>query len=240
MADWLITLPQHITWEAYKQELDYVAKHYFVAKLNFKVPFIPKQYAAGDRCFLVWRGKVRGWMMCHGPMIRDEPWACETTGTIWGKGNYITRFGEFYYLQDGELIKGFQGIRRYRLPRERLVLAAEARAVAADSPNGEWMEFLTPEEAEYIATTPYFRVVMSGSYTGHLEVGFDLKVGRKTRHVGDVLCGTYMRWNWHDEDPHMWSSSCDHCNTIAKDLKLAERFPDAMSGIRVWSLPRSI
>jgi len=231
MADWLITIPQQITWEAYQRELDVVKKEHCVTFLNYKVPFIPREFRRGDRCFVVWRGQVRGWMICWDSFKADKPWACETSGTWWGAGSYIQRYGEFYALKDGEAIKGFQGIRRYRLPRERAAYAAASRAMDAGKGIGRWQECLTPEEIEFLRVTPGFRVMWSRSYHTHLGIDFDFHEGSWQRKPGQLLCGAQVKQPFFERDPGMWSVCCDNCVETALALDLPGKHPDALSGI---------
>jgi hypothetical protein len=74
--------------------------------LRFKVPFLPKQDL--DRCYLVWRGHVVGWMAVTGSYEGD--FTCETTGTQWS-GKFIERSGPFHHLATPAPMRGFQGFR---------------------------------------------------------------------------------------------------------------------------------
>ena len=108
--DWVVTLPKKVEWSAYTKELQAVADDSRV--MNFRVPHIPREMQNGDRCFVVWRGKVRGWMSVVGTRISGEPWTCTSTGTQWPAGKYIMRSGKFHEV-DGPDMRGFQGIRKY-------------------------------------------------------------------------------------------------------------------------------
>jgi hypothetical protein len=106
----MITLPQQIEWTSYQLELDAAAKG---AILNFRVPRNIKNVKAGDRCYVVWRGKVRGYHIVSALFFSNTSWICSTTGGEWPAGQYVQRSGKFFEV-DGEEIKGFQGIRRYK------------------------------------------------------------------------------------------------------------------------------
>lgn len=107
MRDIVITIPSSIDWEEYKKELDAVADWKQV--MNFKVPFLPKQDI--DRCYVVHKGKLIGWMQCVGAVSKGS-FTCSTTGKQWD-GNFIQRSGPFHYLDNPKQFKGFQGWRYY-------------------------------------------------------------------------------------------------------------------------------
>lgn len=106
----MITVPQDIEWEDYHRELDTVKDGSQV--MNYRVSNIPKDLKEGDRCFVVWRGQVRGRQYIVGAVKRDK-FNCTTTGKNWDPGNYIQRSGSFRTIEGGPKMKGFQGIRRY-------------------------------------------------------------------------------------------------------------------------------
>lgn len=107
--DWVVTIPQKVEWEVYRQEIAAVAD--FQAEMMYRVPFKPKALP-GDRCYVVWRGKVRGWMSVVNVLSKPDGFKCSTTGMGWPPGHYICRSGPFHEV-DGPAMKGFQGIRRF-------------------------------------------------------------------------------------------------------------------------------
>lgn len=109
MKDIVITLPKNISWEEYKKELNVVQDGKTV--LNFKVPYLPKQTEVGRRCYLCYKGKIRGWMKITG--LRKNNFTCTTTGVVW-KGNFIQRSGEFHRIEPIPM-KGFQGFRYFKI-----------------------------------------------------------------------------------------------------------------------------
>lgn len=109
MNDWIITIPKTVKWEDYEKEIAQVADGRFV--MNYRLPRKPSAQT-GDRCFVVWNGKVRGWMRVVNVLHVDHEFRCLTTGTPWMFGWYIQRSGEFHRV-DGEKMKGFRGIRKY-------------------------------------------------------------------------------------------------------------------------------
>ncbi len=128
MDDWVITLPKKIEWADYEKELEAVKSGRNC--LNYRLPFTPK-IELGARCFLCWRGKVRGWMRVTGIDNRLAGFKCQTTGKMWPPGTYIQRSGEFYKVE-GPAMKGFQGIRRIKgmgglTPRTECTRIGEAR-----------------------------------------------------------------------------------------------------------------
>jgi len=117
MIDWVLTLPRTVEWEEYQKELTVVKSG--VQVMNYRLPYRPKAQA-GDRCFLCWRGKVRGWMRVTGVMVINKGgyFSCTTSGAIWGSGHYLQRSGKFYVV-DGPVMKGFRGLRRMPTKKER-------------------------------------------------------------------------------------------------------------------------
>lgn len=110
MSDWIVTIPRTTAWSDYRREIDMVASG--AAVMNYRVRAFPRDMVVGDRLFVVWDGRVRGWMKIVALIDRDVPWRCSTTGRIWPEGKYIQRAGPFHEV-DGPLCQGFRGIRRY-------------------------------------------------------------------------------------------------------------------------------
>lgn len=112
--NWLITLPAPVEWSDYEKELEAVKDR--SQCMRYRIPShlknIPTQIRPGDRCYMVWRGRVRGWMEIVRISIVEEEWACTTTGRVWPPGAYIERSGPFHPAEGPE-IKGFRGIRRF-------------------------------------------------------------------------------------------------------------------------------
>lgn len=108
--DWVVTVPKTISWSEYQNEIDSVSDGNLV--MNYKTRYFPKEMQKGDRCFVVWNGKVRGWMEIVGLKELSQSWKCRTTGKIWPAGKYIQRSGPFVEVDGPEMI-GFRGIRQY-------------------------------------------------------------------------------------------------------------------------------
>jgi hypothetical protein len=108
--DWVITLPRTVDWEEYEKELAAVADG--KAVLNYRVRGFPKDMKPRDRCFLVWKGQVRGWMRITGLVDAVVPWKCEVTYRKWPAGKYIQRSGEFHRINGPKMV-GFRGVRKY-------------------------------------------------------------------------------------------------------------------------------
>lgn len=107
MKDIIVTLPSTIDWEEYKKELEEVKD--WKSVMNFKVPFLPKYDI--DRCYIVYKGKIIGWMSVVG-LLDNNTFNCSTTGKRWS-GKFIQRSGPFHYLDEPIEHKGFQGWRYY-------------------------------------------------------------------------------------------------------------------------------
>lgn len=107
--DWIITLPKTVKWVDYEHELRAAEAG---SVLSYRVPF-KAGVAKGDRVFVVWYGRVRGFMTATGTVYLDQL-ICSTTGAEWRPGWYVQRTGRFFAF-DGCAMKGFRGIRRTRL-----------------------------------------------------------------------------------------------------------------------------
>lgn len=103
----IITLPSNIEWSEYQKELDLVKDGEHI--LNFKVNNFPKNTKIGERCYLVHKGYVVGWMHIFGFSKKD--FTCSTTNKEY-IGKFIERSGHFYKIKPIEM-KGFQGFRYY-------------------------------------------------------------------------------------------------------------------------------
>ncbi len=110
MNSWVITLPKTVRWEDYQKEIDAVRDGSLV--MNYKTRYFPKEMSSGDRCYLVWDGKVRGWMEIVNMAELKDGFKCKTTGAHWEPGKYIQRSGPFNVV-DGPDMQGFRGIRKY-------------------------------------------------------------------------------------------------------------------------------
>jgi len=108
--DWVITLPQTVEWEDYQKELDFVEKE--GGTLWYRVARVPRDLRRGDRVFLVWRGKVRGWMKAIHDGDYSMGFFCQVTDRYWPEGWYVVREGKFHRV-DGPEMKGFRGIRKF-------------------------------------------------------------------------------------------------------------------------------
>lgn len=113
MPDWIITVPKTVSWEDYERELTAVLDRTSV--LNYRVHRVPKALRIGDRCYVVWQGRVRGWMEIVGIADHADGFVCQTTGAYWRPGVYIQRAGDFHPVAGPEMT-GFQGIRSYNAP----------------------------------------------------------------------------------------------------------------------------
>ena len=113
---WVITLPQNVDWNSYMRTEVMPAADCSVA-LNYRVHGVPRDLRAGDRCYIVWRRRVRGWMEVTDVKHWPDGFPCLATGTHWPPGTYIQRSGLFHPVGGPEMI-GFRGIRRYDPPAD--------------------------------------------------------------------------------------------------------------------------
>lgn len=110
VGDWIVTLPRHVEWGDFERDLDAVRDGSRL--LNHRIPRAPEGMRAGDRCYLVWRGRVRGWMRIVAVADQAEGFRCEATGREFPAGVYVQSAGEFHRV-DGPAMQGFHGVRRY-------------------------------------------------------------------------------------------------------------------------------
>jgi len=108
--DIVITLPAKVEWVDYVKELDMVENN--GGTLNFKVSKFPKDAHAGNKCYVVHQGFIRGYMYISG--FSEKKFMCEITHEKW-VGKFIERTGKFYYTKP-EPMKGFQGFRYKKSP----------------------------------------------------------------------------------------------------------------------------
>ena len=111
MTNWLITIPEDrvggFLCEIYRAKATGEWK-------RFRLPMHIKSPKDGDTIYVVYKGQVRGKMPCIGMEITDG-FSCTTTGNSWTAGNYLVgKLADYKPIENGELIKGFQGIRRYK------------------------------------------------------------------------------------------------------------------------------
>lgn len=105
--DILITLPAKIKFSEYQKELNESEKG---GVLNFKVSFLPKNSKIGDKCYLIHRGYIIGYMYISG--FSNKSFICSVTAKKW-TGNFIERSGKFYKIPVPVKHKGFQGWRYF-------------------------------------------------------------------------------------------------------------------------------
>lgn len=130
MRCWALTLPQRIEWADYGRELTAVADGKSV--MNYRTARAPKDMKPGDRCYVVHRGRVRGWMAVTDVVNRDEPWTCSTTGAQWPAGTYVQRSGPFHPVEHDWPMQGFRGVRSVAPPEQSEALVEYIRLVATE------------------------------------------------------------------------------------------------------------
>lgn len=108
--NWVITIPKTVKWSDYQKELATVADGSVV--MNYRTRYFPKEMKAGDHCYIVHDGRVRGWMKIINLIEKSDAWVCSTTGGWWPSGRYIQRTGEFNPV-DGPAMTGFRGVRKF-------------------------------------------------------------------------------------------------------------------------------
>ena len=111
----IITLPSTTDWNDYEKELRKAANYKYV--LNFKGHNFPSGVHKGDKCYIVHKGFVKGWMEIVG--FSEKNFTCTTTDKKW-EGKFIERSGPFHYIQEQIPYKGFQGFRYFDLNEYKL------------------------------------------------------------------------------------------------------------------------
>ena len=106
----IVTLPSNVDWSDYEKELSRVKDYDEV--MNFKVYNFPKGINRGDKCYVVHKGVVKGWMKIIG--FAEKNFICTTTGKQYN-GKFIERSGPFHYLDIQIPMKGFQGFRYFNI-----------------------------------------------------------------------------------------------------------------------------
>lgn len=106
----VVTLPSNVEWSDYEKELERVKNYDEV--MNFKVYNFPKGIKRGDKCYIVHRGYVKGWMKIMG--FSEKKFTCTTTGRDFN-GKFIERSGPFHYIDKKIPMRGFQGFRYFNI-----------------------------------------------------------------------------------------------------------------------------
>jgi len=110
MGNWIVTVPKTVKWEDYEKEL--LAAESCEVTLRYRVRYRPKGMGVHQRLYILWDGRVRGWMHITGINYTPVGFICTTTGKSWPPSWYIERTGPFYKVE-GPKMKGFRGVRRF-------------------------------------------------------------------------------------------------------------------------------
>jgi hypothetical protein len=106
--DIVLTWPKKVPYAEYVRELDRAARE--DKSILFKVPTLPIKARIGDRCYMVYDGRLRGWSVILYFDDEAQPDGVRP-GDTWEKGKYIVRSPVWHELQDLPLVRGFQGFR---------------------------------------------------------------------------------------------------------------------------------
>ena len=106
--DWIIALPS-TAWSKHREQLQTIEDGYTV--VYFSVVKMPEEMEMGDRLWLLWKGKIKGWIKISyfGRMRRFH---CKTTDKHLPEGLYVQVSGRFHEIK-GKKMRGFKGIRKY-------------------------------------------------------------------------------------------------------------------------------
>ena len=109
--DVIITIPKTTSWQEYEKEIAACAANAAVM-MCYKVHNTPRNAKEGDRCYVVYCGRIIGWMnICHIGWL--DRWRCTTTQKLMDDDYYICRSGKFHYLPENIPMKSFRGWRYF-------------------------------------------------------------------------------------------------------------------------------
>lgn len=109
--DIIITIPKTTSWEDYKKEIR-ACETSEDTMMCYKVHNTPLNSKVGDRCYVVYCGKIVGWMnICYIGWL--DRWKCTTTQELMSDNYYICRNGQFHYLEEDIPMKSFRGWRYF-------------------------------------------------------------------------------------------------------------------------------
>ena len=106
--DWITTVPKGITWKSFSDRLLKVSHKTLALYLPVTMP--PEEMELKDRMFILFKGKIRGWIEINyfGWMRRFH---CKVTGIHYPEGFYVQISGKFHVI-DGAKMRGFKGIKK--------------------------------------------------------------------------------------------------------------------------------
>lgn len=105
--DIIITIPKTTSWEDYKKEIQ-ACEASEETMMCYKVHNTLRNAKVGDRCYVVYRDKIIGWMnICQIRWL--DRWNCTTTQKLMSDNYYICRNGQFRYLEEDIPMKSFRG-----------------------------------------------------------------------------------------------------------------------------------
>ncbi len=107
--DWMVTVPKKTDWDGWLAILEKAERD--GGSLPWHCKSRP-QCEKGDRCFIVFDGKVRGWLRVKMRKYIGGPWRSEVTDSQQKPGWYLALSAPFN-AEEGPEYKGFPGIVRY-------------------------------------------------------------------------------------------------------------------------------
>ena len=109
--DIIITIPKTTSWEEYKREIQTCETSPEIM-MCYRIGNTPRNSTVGDRCYVVYCGKIVGWMsLCYIGWLGWQK--CTTTQRLMSDSNYICRSGQFHYLSENIPMKSFRGWRYF-------------------------------------------------------------------------------------------------------------------------------
>lgn len=110
LNNWMITVPRTLAGDFLREVED--GKREPLTK-RFRVPPHIKNVQTGDRMYVVFDGRVRGYMTVLWNYVVDDYAECRTTGRRLSPGRYIgCDISGYVPIENGETMKGFRGIKR--------------------------------------------------------------------------------------------------------------------------------
>ena len=109
--DIIITIPKTTSWEDYKKEIQ-ACETSEETMMCYKVHNTPRNTKVGDWCYVVYCGRIMGWMsICYIGYLSHRH--CTTTKRLMGDCYCICRSGKFHYLEENIPMKSFRGWRYF-------------------------------------------------------------------------------------------------------------------------------
>lgn len=112
---WLLELPfTFFGWKGYRRRFRKLTKGAW-GVYNHPCSKFPEDLQAGDRCYFLYDGRVRGWMRIVGHVQSTNPWVCSSTQKQMPAGCFLQTAGSLNEIEDGQRLRllGRGGVRPF-------------------------------------------------------------------------------------------------------------------------------